>query len=298
MKGRARHAAPSHDAWLEGLTLAVRRGMGERPGERRFPGRPQRAGIEVEGHGAYAAGDDLRHLDWSALARLDVPLVRRYTAERELVLHLLLDASASLAAPPGRAARAVELAAALARLALAAGDAVRLAVLGGAGAVAPSPPLRTRTALPRVAARLAAVRFAGALPLGDALAAYARAQSRPGAAVVVSDLLVEPEAVARGVVALRARGFDVVLLQVLAREELEPRFTAGLLVDPESGARHPVVVTDALRARYRTLLAAHQAALATAAAGAGAFLATLVDDVPLERFFTGELARRGLVRRR
>jgi uncharacterized protein (DUF58 family) len=296
MKGGARHAA--HDGWLEGLTLVVRRGMGERPGERRVPGRPQRAGVEVEGHAAYAAGDDLRHLDWGALARLDVPLVRRYTAERELVLHLLLDASASLATPPRRAARAVELAAALARLALAAGDAVRLAVLGGAAAARPSPVVRTRSALPRVAARLAAVRPAGALDLGDALGAYARTQPQPGAAVVVSDLLDAPETIARGVAALRARGFAVVLLQVLAREELEPPFTGGLLLDAESGATHRVALTDAVRARYRALLDAHQAALADVAAAAGAFLATLVDDVPLERFFTGELARRGLVRRR
>jgi uncharacterized protein (DUF58 family) len=298
MKGRARHAAAGDDGWLEGLTLAVRRGMGERPGERRFPGRPGPAGVEVEGHAAYAPGDDLRHLDWNVLGRLDALLVRRFTAERELELHLLLDASASMGAPPDKGARARELVCALARMALAAGDAVRVVVLGGEAPLPETRPLRSRAALPRVTARLSAARPAGGLDLGEALAAHACRHARPGAAVVVSDFMAEPAALARGVHALRARRFDVVLLQVLAREELEPSFGDAVLVDAESGARHPVALSAALRARYRALLDAHCTAVARVATGAGAFHATLVSDVPLAAFIVGELARRGLVRRR
>src|SRR5439155_1130393 len=85
--------------YLERLTLRVRRGMGDRPGDRRFPGRPEPAGIELEAYAAYVPGDDLRHLDWNAVGRLDALLVRRFTAERELVVHLLVDASASMAVP-------------------------------------------------------------------------------------------------------------------------------------------------------------------------------------------------------
>jgi len=65
--------------YLSGLALHVHRGMGERPGDRRFPGRPQPAGIELEAHSPYAPGDDLRHLDWNAVGRLDALLVRRFT---------------------------------------------------------------------------------------------------------------------------------------------------------------------------------------------------------------------------
>jgi hypothetical protein len=97
------------------LALRVRRGMGERAGERRFPGRPQAAGIELEAYRPYTPGDDLRHLDWHALGRLDVLLVRRYTAEREVLFHLLVDGSASMDVPAddGKLAAARELAMAL-----------------------------------------------------------------------------------------------------------------------------------------------------------------------------------------
>src|SRR5204862_83234 len=86
--GRARLRPPRARMNLEDLkrlSLRVRRGMGDRPGDRRFPGRPEPAGIEIEAYGAYVAGDDLHHLDWNAVARLDTLLVTRFNAQRELV---------------------------------------------------------------------------------------------------------------------------------------------------------------------------------------------------------------------
>ena len=143
--------------YLKRLSLRLRRGMGDRPGDRRFPGRPQAAGIEIEAHSAYVPGDDLRHLDWNAVGRLDTLLVRRFTAEREVVVHLLVDASASMAVPArdGKLALARELALALAYVALGANDAVRIAVLPGDGATRVSPLLRQRGSLGRAAALLA-----------------------------------------------------------------------------------------------------------------------------------------------
>lgn len=294
--------APRRDAlarlaWLDGLALHVRRGMGERPGERRFPGRPDATGIEIESHVAYVPGDDLRHLDWNALGRLDTLLVRRFTAEREVEFHLLLDASASMAVPPEKLQGARELATALAWMALAAGDALRIAVLRPDGPVA-TPLLRTRARLPEALAAVGGTRPAGTLALGDALAGWAARWARPGAALVVSDLMAEPVVVAHGLGALRARGWEVVLLHVIARAELEPDFERGVLVDAESGATHPMALTAAARARYASLLDAHLAALEAAARDAGAIYARWPTDLALEVFVTRDLARVGLVRRR
>ncbi|MGH7895082.1 MAG: DUF58 domain-containing protein, partial [Candidatus Binatia bacterium] len=81
------------------LALRVRRGMGVRSGEHRVAGRTGADGIEIGGHRAYAPGDDLRHLDWNALGRLDQLVVRRFTAERAAAVHLLVDTSASMGVP-------------------------------------------------------------------------------------------------------------------------------------------------------------------------------------------------------
>ncbi len=294
---------PAALARYDAFALHVRRGMGERPGERRFPGRPQPSGIELEAYSAYTPGDDLRYLDWNAFGRLDALLVRRFVAEREVPFHLLLDASASMRVP-GRDRKlgvALELALALGYMALAANDAVRVALLGG-GNAAPrvSPLYRQRVNVPRLAEFLASVAPAGTLELGSALSDYARVHPQPGAALLISDLMMAPVEVERGIQALVARGYEVHLLHVIGASELDPgrEFTRAVLTDVESGATHPMVLTATARAHYDALLAEHLRALADLAARSRATYARLVSDADVSAFVTGELARLGLVRRR
>jgi uncharacterized protein (DUF58 family) len=290
----------------ERLRLHVRPGFGDRPGERRVPGRPQPTGVEVEAHAGYAPGDDLRHLDWNALARLDTLLVRRFTAEREVAFHLLVDCSASMDVPARdrKLALATELALALAAIAFAGNDAVRVALLHDDEAPHASPLERAggreRTGLRRVAERLAAAEAVGSLALGAALAAYARRHRRAGAVIVISDLMSDPEEIECGVQALRARRYEVLLLHVIARGELEPErdFTHGLLHDVESDARHAVTLSASALARYRDLLAAHLAALQAMATRNRAVYARLASDTRVEDFMMNDLARLGVVRRR
>ena len=282
-----------------GLALHVRRGAGERIGDHRLPGRPQTSGLEIESYRPYAPGDDLRHLEWSALARLDVLLTRRFTAEREIPVHLLVDASASMGVPARDAKLAVacELAMALAWMALATNDPVRLVRLGD---TAPARAFRRPASARRLAIVLCAMVPRGALDLGAALAAYAAGQREPGAVFVVSDFMAEPDAVERGVQALRKRRNQVVLLQVIGRGELDPsrEFAHGVLADAESGATHPIVLTPAVRRGYDAVLAAHLAALDDLATRNRTVYARLASDEPVSDFVTGPLARLDLVRRR
>jgi len=289
-------------SYLDRLTLHVRRGMGERPGDRRFPGRPQAAGIELEAHSVYVPGDDLRHLDWNAVGRLDALLVRRFTAEREVVVHLVLDASASMGVPArdGKLAVARELLLGLAYVALRANDAVRIAVLPGDGACRVSPILRQRGSFRRAADLLAAVAPGGRLGLGAALEVYAREHPSPGLAILVSDLMMEPAEVERGVLALRARRYEVLLLHVIGAGELDPgrEFAHGVLTDVETGATHPIVLTPATRARYRKLVAEHLAALVALAERTRSVYARLATDASVREFLSVELPRLGVLGRR
>jgi uncharacterized protein (DUF58 family) len=299
---RPRLLDPARLARYRGLALRVRGGATERPGEQRVPGRTDAGGLEVEAWRPYVSGDDLRHLDWGALGRLDALLVRRYTAERQAGFHLLLDASASMGLPDGgvKLAAAREAALALAYIALAGGDAVRTAVLAADGRTAASAWHRHRGAVTRVADALAADVRGGALDLGAALGAYAERHAGPGVAVVLSDLMAEPEGVERGVVALRARRFAVVLVHVVAPSELDPRrrLPHGILRDAESGEEHAIGLTSAAVAEYRRLVDAHLAALRALARRTRSHYARLVAGQAVRDLVTGELARLGLVRRR
>lgn len=53
------------------------------------------AGIEFEEVRDYAPGDDVKSIDWKVSARLGRPFVKRYREERELIVMLLVDMSAS-----------------------------------------------------------------------------------------------------------------------------------------------------------------------------------------------------------
>jgi hypothetical protein len=146
---------------------------------------------------------------------------------------------------------------------------------------------------------LRAARPAGAVALGPALDAYARAYPRPGVAIVVSDFTGDAAELEPGVLALRARRYDVVLLHVIGPGELDPTrdFTSALLRDVESGDTHPVRLTASARTRYAALLDAHLAALGALAVRTGAAYARLVAGTPVAAFVTGDLARQGVVRR-
>ena len=67
---------------------------GKIQGERRS----RRRGISVEfaDYRQYAAGDDLRFIDWNVYARLDRLFMKIFLEEEELTLGLAIDASASM----------------------------------------------------------------------------------------------------------------------------------------------------------------------------------------------------------
>jgi uncharacterized protein (DUF58 family) len=54
-------------------------------------------GVEFEESRPYAPGDDVRSLDWNALARTGIPYVKRFREERDQTVWLAVDTSASMA---------------------------------------------------------------------------------------------------------------------------------------------------------------------------------------------------------
>lgn len=53
-------------------------------------------GLVFRDYKAYSPGDDFRHIDWRVYARTDKFYIRRFEAERNLVVHILVDSSASM----------------------------------------------------------------------------------------------------------------------------------------------------------------------------------------------------------
>ncbi len=114
---------------LRGGSLRARRSLLQSGSSRRTRS-PGRDG-DFERLRDFVAGDDLRHVDWKATARLQRPITRLYRAEKAQTLMILVDASRLMASPTeGRTKMdlAVEAALHLAWAGLSRGDRVGVTV--------------------------------------------------------------------------------------------------------------------------------------------------------------------------
>src|SRR5687768_1641280 len=61
--------------------------------------------VEFSEHKEYSPGDELRHIDWRAYAKVDRYYVKQFEQESQLTVYLVLDASASMAFSGGGIAK-------------------------------------------------------------------------------------------------------------------------------------------------------------------------------------------------
>jgi len=268
-----------------------RRARGMYPGQRRSA-RTARS-PELADFRPYAAGDDVRQIDWRAYARLERLMLRLYVAEEESVLNVVVDTSESMGVgSPAKWPAARRLAAALALLGLAAMDRVAVGTLQRSGPFTPH--LRLPGGTRRLLGFLATLEPGGGA--GPEELAGLR-WMRPGVTVVVSDFLVEGSW-RPALAGLGQRHQEPLLWQVLAPDEEEPRLSGDLrLRDVESGSLREMTVTPRVVAEYRKALTAHRAGLEEQAVAAGGrFLHTSSGD-DLEATMRAGL-QAGVVRRR
>jgi len=220
--------------------------------------------VEFSEHRKYAAGDDLRTIDWSVFARTDRLFVRKYVAETQLACHLIVDASASMGAVgPWNAAAdasddtklsyAIHIAAALGFLITRQQDSVGLAIIGD-GLQGMLPPRARRADLAQLLAVLAGVRPQGPTQLAAGLHAALDRIPHRGIVVVLSDLLSDEKSVIEALHRVRHRGHDLIVMHILHRDEAAFPFSGALqLEDPETG-RVMSVQADAVRDGYRAAI--------------------------------------------
>src|SRR5512135_512067 len=126
---------------LERLSLAARKAVpGLTQGERRSPRRGQ--SVEFADFRPYAAGDDIRRIDWNAYARLEKFFIKLFVEEEDLTVHFIVDASRSMRwGEPQKLDYAVHAAGALGYVALCGLDRIT-ALAVGAGREGVFPPHR------------------------------------------------------------------------------------------------------------------------------------------------------------
>jgi uncharacterized protein (DUF58 family) len=252
--------SPALLASLMRSRLVVRRarataGIGERQS------RSKGSGLEFADYREYQPGDDMRYLDPHVHARTGGHYVRQYAAYQQLDVTIIIDGSASMNfGTPTKFEFGCGLASALAFVALAGGDTVRIG-MHRHDRVAWSPRARGAARFRTVLDWLAAQRPSGS-GFFRAFAETLPHLSDRGLVIVLSDWWCDdPDADLKLLGALRP---EVYAVHILSPPELEPD-PSGLgevrLIDSESRHETELSVDEKVLNGYRTALAAWQGRL-------------------------------------
>lgn len=264
---------------IEGLRLNPRKSFAGRVRGERLS-KTRGISIEFADYREYAEGDDLRHLDWNVLARLEHPVLRTYRDEEDLAVFVLLDASPSMEfGEPTKLHTASKIAAAIGLAALTGVDALCPLVVGQRDK--PIPALRSRASIARFAAWLSEVGVEQRGTVSAGVRKFLATSRRTGLCVLISDGL-DPE-LPSAIRLLASRGHEPALLQVLAPEEARPDVEGDLrLLDAEGNSTLEITATATVVRTYLENLRKHNEALSSAVLRYGGRTLRLTSDEPLE----------------
>jgi len=291
---------PTFLSRLDRLRIDVRGKTGRHPGNNLVSWATQASGLDFAKHRPYVQGDDLRHIDWNAMARLETKLVKTFRAEREAPLHILLDCSASMGAPPEdmKFNAATALASSLAYISLRHRDPVRVAIMRDSMAFQVCPLLRHPNRVPLVHDSLSLQIPVGTTDLLRSVDSYLHLTRLPGVAIVISDFLVPAANYETALRRLVAGGYAVAAIRVAGIQERDPTHPTRRvrLFDVETRRQRVVNLTDAHRTEYTRAREKHDRALLSWCAANGLAFCTVDTSQDPRAIITTALPRAGILR--
>lgn len=286
---------PQFLARLEQLELVSRKiFLGRMKGERRSKRKGQ--SVEFADYRNYVVGDDLRHLDWNLMARLDRLFIRLFMEEEDLHFYVLIDNSMSMDfGTPSKLFFAKQVAAALGFIGLVNMDRVVIEAFNDR-LTQSLPALRGRRSLWRLMEFLQKLEPAGPSDLKRALRSFSIKCSGKGIVVLLSDFM-DKGGYEEALRYLVARQLDIYVIQILSQEEIEPGVVGDLrLVDIEDEDVAEITVSAALLKRYKQNLAAYRTKLHEFCTRRGVSCLFTSNQVPFDRLVFSYLRQRGLVK--
>jgi uncharacterized protein (DUF58 family) len=286
---------PAFLTQLETLRLRTRKEfLGSHTGSYSSPRRG--TSLEFADYRRYAPGDDLRYLDWGIYARTDRLYVKVFREEVDLFAYIFIDASASMGFPSReeKFLPASHVALALAYVILANQDHVKFHLLQDRGAA--SPFYRGRRRMSDCVNFATPAIPSGGVDLVVSLSNHLQRLRRPGKAILISDFLMPAAAYQQGLNLLRAFNLDIVAIQVLSRQEVDPPFPNGnlALVDSESQREIRYQWNNGARREYQNRLAHHNLELKSFCHQSGIHYSLYVNDRDLGDFIFATLPAIGL----
>jgi uncharacterized protein (DUF58 family) len=252
-----KYSDPDVIAQISDLTLRSRRLVeGAISGQHRSPFHG--FNVEFAEYREYTPGDDLRRLDWRVFARTDRHYIKQYEEESNVRVTFLVDASASMnyrgaGTILSKFDYAATLVVSLAMLLSRQQDPVGL-VLFDEAATTVLPASATQAQIQVLSALLERCRPARKTELGGLLLSLADQFRRRNLLVIVSDLFTDLNALYDGLNRLRFSGHEVLVMQVLDRDELELPFEGPTIFRDIEGEEELFAEPWAFRRSYQNAM--------------------------------------------
>jgi len=277
---------------LERLAIGAKRvRLGHARGERKS--KRKGSSVEFADYRDYVQGDDLRHIDWNILGRLDSLYLKLFQEQEDLTVNLLIDASKSMQfGSPSKIAFARKAAAAIAYIGLVSND--RVAAEAFSERTSRLAPCTGKASTRKLLQYFASIEASGATDLEAACREHTIRNRSKGVTVILSDFLDEAgfeSALKR----LSQTGSEVYVIHVLAPDEIDPSVTGDLkLLDSETGANTEISVSPSLLRRYKENVTGFTEAIRSYCLARGMSYVLTPSDTPFERLTLEMLRRSGL----
>lgn len=254
--------------------------------------------VEFTEYRQYSPGDDLRYLDWKALARTDREYIKKFEDETNLRCHIVLDTSRSMlfgSLDYNKSEYARTLAATLAYFLLHQRDVVGLSIFDSE--IRDYLPARWRPGhLRLLLSKLERKPGGRATNLGNALEEVALLNTKRSLILIVSDFLTPTAEWDTQLGHLVAMRHDVRTIQILDPAEQSLKFgTAAQWEDLETGNKL-YVDPDVARKEYLKKFSDHQAQVKQSCDERGVFFQSVTTDTPLDFVLLDMIQRGGLAR--
>lgn len=216
---------------------------------------------EFSQHRQYAPGDEIRQIDWQVFARNDRYFIKQFEEETNLHAVMALDTSGSMKFGLSTVSKldyARRAAACISRMLLRQRDAVGTAILNEQTPMF-LPPKQNAAHLQAILSTLSAATPSSGGSLATQIRAMVPRMRRRGLFVLFSDCFGDLDELSTSLRIVRARGHDVVVMHVLAPEEIHFDFRHWSSFQSLEVAGHrmnldPAAIRDEYLKRMRTFV--------------------------------------------
>lgn len=237
-------------------------------------------GLMFKEHRQYAPGDDIRLIDWKVFARTDHLHIKTFEEERNLVVHSILDCSASMGfgKPVSKFDYAAMLGVGFGYLAMRENEKFQFSTFAEKLEVFQS--RRGMSQLANMVYHLNNVKTSGTSKLLDSLSQYRKLIGSRALLVLISDFLLDINEVTETLYNLGDH--EVKIIQVLDPVEKELKYQGDFkLIDSETQGTLRTYVSPRMRVQYQQMLDTHVARIEEVCNSLGYRFHQVTTDTPI-----------------